>query len=353
MYLSQLNADPLNIFHYLTFQRFFTIRVLLVFLAYPCLLYADPDIEITGLDSTQEANVRAYLSLSKEDCKSPNWKIKRLFKQAPVQIQQALRAVGYYHPQITKSLSWEEGCWASSFAIEVGPPVIIAVLDVQVLGLGAEQVFFRELLQNISVKTGDIVNHGQYEKLKKDLRTLADAKGYFDNSFAVNRLVIDPEHNRADIQVHLQTGHRYYINSINLGKNALHPDFSSQYLAIETGQAYDRELIVKSHQLLDSAGYFKDIQLKYMQKQAEDYYAPLAVKLTNLPRHVMSAGVGYDTDLGFRLSAGYKNRYLNESGHQFIADLNVSLKKSFFVMEYLLPLDNPLKDRLSFFTGVT
>lgn len=63
---------------------------------------------------------------------------------------------------------------------------------------------------------------------------------------------------------------------------------------------------------------------------------------------MQSAGAGYDTDLGFRLSGGYRNRYINESGHQFVSNLNLSLKKSNLVMEYILPLSNPLKDRLSF-----
>jgi outer membrane translocation and assembly module TamA len=61
----------------------------------------------------------------------------------------------------------------------------------------------------------------------------------------------------------------------------------------------------------------------------------------------------YDTNLGFRLSAEYKNRYLNKYGHQFNAHLNLSLKKSNFIMEYVLPYNNPLKNRLSFFTAIT
>jgi len=335
------------------FSRLFTIGLLLVFVVFFSVLYAEPEIEITGLSSKQEENVRAYLSLSKAACDTPEWKIQRLFKQSNVQIQQALRAVGYYNPEISKSLDWEGGCWISTYTIDPGSPVLIDVLDVQVVGFGAEEAFFTGLLQKNNLKIGDIVNHGQYEKLKKDLQALADAKGYLDNSLTVKRLDIDPILNKAKIQIHLQTGRRYYINQIKIDTNALHLDFSHQYLAVETGQAYDRELIVKSHQLLDSAGYFKDIQLKYLKEQADDYYAPLIVKLKNLPRHVLSAGVGYDTDLGFRLSAGYKNRYLNDSGHQFISDLNLSLKKSHLIMEYVLPLSNPLKDRLSFFAGLT
>lgn len=325
----------------------------MICLGYSRLLYADPEIELTGLSSAQEENVRAYLSLSKENCASPDWKIKRLFKQAPEQIKQALRALGYYHPLITNSLDWEENCWQSFFAIHPGRPVIITELDVQVLGAGATEAFFTEFLQAKTLKVGDIVNHGQYEKLKKELQTLADAKGYFDHAFAVHRLDIDPTKNSANIQIHLHTGQRYYINRIEIEESALHTDFSRKYLSIKPGDAYDRSHIFESHQLLDSAGYYQNIQLKYLQKQAENHYAPLVVKLDNLPRHVLSAGVGYDTDLGFRLSAGYRNRYLNDSGHQFISDLNLSLKKSHIVMEYVLPLANPLKDRLSFFTGFT
>ncbi len=297
--------------------------------------------------------MRAYLSLTHEACDAPSWKIKRLFNQAPLQVKKALRALGFYHPQIKKNLSWEDGCWESSFAIEAGPPMIIDAIDVQVLGPGSEELFFTELLQKISIRVGDTVNHEQYDKLKKSLQARADAKGYFDSYFMLKRLLVDPETNSASVQLHLQTGQRYYISRIDVEKSALDIDFSRKFLTLKAGQAYDRDSVFESHQLLDLSGYFKGVELKYQQKQAQDYQAPLTVKLSNLPRHVLSAGAGYDTDLGFRLSGGYKNRYLNESGHQFVADLNLSLKKSNLVMEYILPLSNPLQDRLSFFAGLT
>jgi len=324
-----------------------------VFLVYSGLLYAAPEIEITGLSDEQEANVRTYLSLSIEACDAPSWKIKRLFKQAPVQVQKALRALGYYHPQITKNLSWQNDCWGALFAIEPGPPVIIDSIDIQVLGPGADELFFRKILQQVSIKVGDTVNHAEYEKFKKSLKNRADANGYFDNHFVLKQLSVDIDTNTAFIQLHLQTGKRYYISRIDIEKNALATDFTNKYLTVKTGQAYDRAKIFESHQLLDASDYFKSVELKYLQDQVQDYQAPLNVKLTNLPRHVLSAGAGYDTDLGFRLSAGYKNRYLNENGHRFTSDLNLSLKKSNLVLEYLMPLSNPLKDRLSFFAGAT
>ncbi len=329
------------------------LGLLLIQLSISSVIYASPEISITGLTSELEANARAYLSLIKEPCESPQWKIKRLFDESPQQVEKALRALGYYHPKIQKTLTWEKGCWASVFDIQLGSPMIIKALDIQVLGAGAQEPFFAELLESNSIKVGSIVNHGQYEALKSSLQAQAEAKGYFDNHYELKRLAVDLSTNKAKIQLHLQTGNRYYISRIDMTENALHSAFGNKFLQINQGEAYDREKIVKSHQLLDTSGYYKEVQLKYLRQQAEDYYAPLAVNLKNLPRHAMSTGVGYDTDLGFRISAGYKNRYLNESGHQFIADLNLSLKKSNLILEYVLPYNNPLKNRLSFFSGIT
>ncbi|BCG64929.1 MAG: translocation and assembly module TamA [Methyloprofundus sp.] len=329
------------------------IGLVLLQLSLSTALLAAPDITITGLSAEQEANVRAYLPLSRETCSSPRWKVTRLFEQSPKQVQQALHALGYYHPKIGKALEWEEECWSSAFSIEPGAAMLISLVDIQVLGAGSSEGFFSELLQKNSIKQGDIVNHGTYDDLKKRLQALANAKGYFDSHFELKQLIVDPDKNRAEIRLHLQTGRRYYISRLELDENALSVEFSSQYLTIKPNQAYDRDNIIKSHQQLDFAEYFQDIQLKFLKSQAINYHAPLQVKLRNLPQHVLSAGVGYDTDLGFRLSAGYKNRYLNDSGHKFIADLNLSLKKSNLLLEYIWPLSNPLKDRLSFFAGIT
>jgi len=332
---------------------FFSIGLLLIQLSVSGVIYASPEISIIGLTSELEANARAYLALSKETCETPQWKIKRLFDKSPEQIEKAVRALGYYHPKIQKSLTKEEDCWASVFDIQLGPPMLINKLDIQILGAGAQESFFAELLEKNSIQVGSTVNHGQYEALKSSLKSQAEAKGYFDNHYELKQLIVDLESNTAKIQLYLQTGSRYYISRITIAENALDPEFTRKFLQIEPGEAYDREKIVEAHQLFDTYGYYKGVQLKYLRKQAENYYAPLAVNLKNLPQHAMSAGVGYDTDLGFRISAGYKNRYLNENGHQFIADLNLSLKKSHFTMEYVLPYNNPLKDRLSFFSGIT
>ncbi|NOQ77217.1 MAG: hypothetical protein GQ475_05425, partial [Methylococcaceae bacterium] len=242
------------------------LALLLIQLSVSSVIYASPEISITGLTSELEANARAYLALSKETCETPQWKIKRLFDKSPEQIEKAVRALGYYHSKIQKSLTWEEGCWASVFNIQLGPPMLIKELDIQVLGAGAEEPFFAELLINNSIQIGNIVNHGQYEALKSSLKAQAEAKGYFDNHYELKQLAVDLESNTAKVQLHLQTGNRYYISRITISENALDPEFTRKFLQIEPGEAYDREKIVEAHQLFDTYGYYKNVQLKYLRK---------------------------------------------------------------------------------------
>lgn len=148
-------------------MRFFTIGIILLSSCYSGLFYADPEIEISGLNSEQEDNVRAYLSLSKEVCDAPSWKIKRLFKQEPLQINEALRALGYYQPQITKTLDWEERCWNSSFVIVPGSPMIIEAIDAQVLGQ-AQMKFFAKLIQKSVLKWVTLLITVNMINLKRD-----------------------------------------------------------------------------------------------------------------------------------------------------------------------------------------
>ncbi|MGR8940360.1 MAG: POTRA domain-containing protein, partial [Gammaproteobacteria bacterium] len=54
------------------------------------------DVSVRGLERDAKTNVQLTLSLAKEKCDAPAWKIRRLFEQADAEISQALRALGYY-----------------------------------------------------------------------------------------------------------------------------------------------------------------------------------------------------------------------------------------------------------------
>ncbi|MCH9697055.1 MAG: outer membrane protein assembly factor, partial [Gammaproteobacteria bacterium] len=98
--------------------------------------YADesPEIEIKGVNDNSEKNIRAFLSLSKEPCDAPQWRVQQLYEKSDQQIDKALRALGYYQPEIHKQLTFKEACWSAQFKISPGLPVIVHTLNVSITG---------------------------------------------------------------------------------------------------------------------------------------------------------------------------------------------------------------------------
>jgi len=63
------------------------------------------------------------------------------------------------------------------------------------------------------------------------------------------------------------------------------------------------------------------------------------------------AGVGVSTDTGPRLRLGYENRYLNQQGHRWRADSQISALNRAISSSYEIPFRDPVQDRLMFSSG--
>jgi len=60
------------------------------------------------------------------------------------------------------------------------------------------------------------------------------------------------------------------------------------------------------------------------------------------------AGVGYSTDTGPRITLDWKRRLIGRDGHRMLSELRLSRPHSSLKSEYLIPLQRPAKDALSF-----
>ncbi len=309
---------------------------------------ADNRVLIEGLDTDLEANVRAWLPLQKEPCDVAKWKIEKLAAQAPERIRQSLKALGYYHPQIHYHLQWLPACWRFHAIIERGPPVRIRSIELDISGAGKTEDFYSQLKQTLAIKVGDVLHHGKYEAIKNRLIRVSEDQGYFDYRFAKHELRVDIQQNQADIMVHFITGPRYYFGKIRLQPSVLEPAFIRKYLDIDEGQPYQRERISATHFALEGSGYFKNVRIEEQKGQALEQRLPLRIELQSLARHALDFGVGYDTDLGMRGHANYHNRYVTRSGHRFETRISISQKKSYFFMDYRIPLADPRRQKLDF-----
>jgi translocation and assembly module TamA len=324
--------------------------VWILLLTTPAWGYAE--FNIKGLGGDAEENVKLTLSLAKENCESPEWKVRQLFNKAEDEIDQAMRAIGYYHASSNNQLKFAADCWQADFEIQPGPPVKIDRIDISINGEAANDEEFNKLKERLSQSQGKILHHGHYEKMKAQLESLAMERGYLHSHFVEKTLQVDKEHNIAEIKLVFDSGHRLTFGEIVIDQDILEPEFINKFISVKTGEFYTSSDLAKTHNDLSSSGYFDMVDIHPDLEHIDQSKVPVNLKLYPKKIHHYSAGVGYDTDKGPLVSGSYNNRRLNRDGHFLTSEIDLSPVLSTADIAYNVPLGSPLTEVFSFGGGL-
>ena len=310
------------------------------------------EVSLSGLPDQAETNVKRTLSLEKESCDSPEWKIRQLYDKADREIDEALRALGYYHAVSGKQLQFDGACWHAEFDIHSGPRVIVDSMEIVWEGDAGQDDEFSKLRDKLRADIGTGLNHDHYEKMKSRIESLAMERGYFKGRFLEKDLLVNTEQNTAQIRLVYDAGQRMFFGDIAIDQDILDPDFVQKFVSVEPDAYYSASQLAKTHNTLSKSGYFEMVDIHPELAQIAQNRVPISLKLYPKKIHHYSFGLGYDTDKGPLLAASYMNRRLNRQGHFFNADIDLSPVLSTATAEYSVPLENPVSDFFSFGGGL-
>jgi translocation and assembly module TamA len=308
------------------------------------------EVKISGLDTVASDNVRLLSSLEKEKCDAPRWKIENLFANAEQDIDPALRALGFYHPVVKKSLSFTSECWQANFDINAGVQVLVKTINITINGAARNDEEFKKLRDKLLAKTGQPLRHDHYEKMKSQIASLAAQRGYLKSEFTSKKLIIDKAHNTASFELVFDSGKRQQFGKIVVEQEVLEPELIARFITIKTGDFYSSEQLVETYDALSKSGYFSSIDIR-PATEINGIAVPVTIKLNPKPKHHYAIGLGYDTDIGPLVSASYNNNRINRWGHFLTADLDISPVLSTANAEYTIPLDKPLTDTFGVLGG--
>ena len=310
------------------------------------------DVILTGLNAVQETNVRALMPLASADCDSATWRIERLFRDADDSISRALEALGYYEYSLEKSLSHDDSCWVATIDIEVGDPVRIRNVDVELKGEAQLDPAIVATLDASMPVSGDVFNHGLYDRYKNSLVAAAVARGYFDVEFEQSDVTVDRDARAADIVLRLQSGPRYRFGEVTYTEGILRRDVMLGYSAIRAGEHYDSIAVNDLYESLTGSGYFGAVSINTDPIDSVAKTVPVKITLTPGTRKIYSIGAGFATDTGPQGRLGYTNRRRNDLGHQFESKLFVSEVDSELTAVYRWPVRDPRNEWFSVVAGV-
>jgi translocation and assembly module TamA len=328
--------------------------LLTLLLALPVRSAPSPAIVIEGVEDEVAANVRAYLSLNKETCDAPLWRLRGRLRQSDREVRDALQAFGYYRSTFThrfEPAAGKDACWKAVFTITPGPRVSFGIIDVTLLGDAATDTAFEPLVQKAMALAGQPLRQDVYTDLKRRIAELASTRGYVGGRYTQNELRVDPARGTADIILHYDSGPRFSFGPIRREQDIIDPKLLDRFLAYKEGKPYDATLLTRTTRALTGSGYFRNAYVQPHIDEAADEAIPTELVLSPSKRNRYTGKIGYATDTGPRVGVGYQNRRVNRAGHVFSAETSVSKVLSQITAAYTIPLKNPVTDKLKFETG--
>lgn len=344
------------------------------------------EAEIQGIDGEAAENVANYLAAFD----ASEYGKDRVRSQVAKRTREALKAYGYYEPELDISLVGENPVERARLRIRPGPRVIVTELDVSVEGDAGDDDAFQQVLDNLPLEEGEPLRHAPYEALRSRFSTLAVERGYFDANFSDRRIEVRPWEESARIYLTLDSGERYVFGNVRFDGSQIEESRLRNMMPFETGDAYLAGSLAVYSQRLGETGWFRSVSVRprlqgpsasLVQAHRGWWEAvdtgtddadnvleespllsasavstanrlgrerpprvPVEVNLIPADRHQFEVGIGYATDVGPRTQFAWEQPWLNEDGDSLNHELYLSEPEQIFSGTYTIPLANPLTD---------
>lgn len=290
---------------------------------------ADVTFVVAGVDDPLRSNILSYVDVVQfgPQVRLSPTDLEDVQAKAIENARQALRPFGFYAPQIdTRIIDTNADQPVVVIDIAPGPPVRVSEVDLQITGPGAGERVFTNWRSRWPLGTGAILNQETWEAQKKEVVDIAATRGFLSPEFTELALEIDLETNTALIRLHLDTGQRFVMGDIDFGEHVLRPGILEYIPRFEKGNFYTARLVSKFRTDLWKTGYFTDVQVI---EQARPELSPptvdLQVEVETESRNRYTGALGWGTDTGIRVQAGWSRHPMSESGGRL--DLNVGWRE--------------------------
>lgn len=314
---------------------------------------SSPKASIHGIDTELKENVQLWLASLLDDCELSPLRERIVLRRARNNTEQALQALGYYQADIKLQIIHQENCWQLRLDIVPNTAVKIDTLDIQIHGEASEDPPFQSLLSPEALAQGTILKHQHYDTARNRLQDLAKERGYFDAQLSRRELLIDTETLTAAIHLHLESGKRYQFGELHFEQAALNEKFLQKFVRFKPGDDFDNQKLLALRQSLAGSGYFNDVRVEPLLKQASNRQVPIQITSKPAPRYVYTAGVGFATDTGPRLRLGVENRRVNRRGHRYNTGFEISPIRSNIGFNYEIPIADPKRERINLGASAT
>lgn len=293
---------------------------------------ADPQpyavtLKPTG-DSALDAALQGSSTLISLQKSSPvaGFALSERARQDTARFQTALQSFGYYKATVITTIGGHKlddpALPAIIDSAPANPPLPVAVsFD---LGprfkLGSVTISTKvppDVPSHLDLKPGQPAMSAQILQGQTQLLDALRADGYPLAKVPVPVAILHPDQNLLDVDFQPDAGPKADIGPISFsGLKHMNESFVRKRLLLHQGEPFSPQAIENARSDLSSIGVFGVVRAEPASALDPQGQLPIKFDLTERPLHAVDAGIGYSTDLGVNLTAGWHDRNLFGNAEQ-------------------------------------
>lgn len=271
--------------------------------------------------------------------------IRQFYTHSASMVKDAISPYGYFSPDIASSLTQQGDQWTAVYHIQLGKPVIIKEVNLQLLGPGNQNPHLQNYKHHFPIQTNTIFTAEAYNKAKNHWLEIANNQGYIKAEYTLSRVAINTQTLTALISLHLTSNERYYFGHLLFNKTPYSDEFLQRFDVFKRNAPFSSNRLIKYQQRLNESPFFSQvIVVPDFQHETTDRRIPVHVSVSTPKSHVYTAGIGYGTFTGPRITAGVKFRRLTDTGQSLDAQVKLSSVLSGLAFKYSIPGKQPLNE---------
>ena len=258
-------------------------------------------------------------------------RLKRLVDEAVSETRETAATEGYFSAQVRAELDASSEPWVVHLRVQPGERTRVGEIEIRFTGPvatdGEAQQHLKKVRENWLLRRGQPFRQEEWETAKRAaVRELAGWR-YAAASVTQSRASIDPAAHRADLSIELASGPPFRFGELKVAGTKRYTDRLIENLVpVRPGETYDREKVILYQRRLLESGYFASVQADIDADPRLADASPLRVGVIDAPKHHFESGLGYNTDVGARITARYSNQDVLGTAWRFDSSLNLDQK---------------------------
>lgn len=323
--------------------------LLLPWFLLPAAAHAGVVLNVDGVDENLKNAVVAGVELSQYTARDvTDAQIRRLYANAPDQVQAALRPYGYYEATATGDLKQVGNNWQVTLHVVPGTPVKVTAVDLAVDDVAAQVPAVRRAMRGVQNLKDKPMNDGQYDAARDAVSGALTATGFLDAKLVTHRVEVNRAEHTAKVDLKWETGERYRYGHVNFKDSQFRDGFLNRYLPFKSGDYFSQDQLLQLQQALNGADYFSVVNVIPDTDNAKDGTVDVNVQLAPAKRTIYTGGPFFGTDTGPGLRGGIEKRWINDRGHKWKNELVVAQRLKTLSTLYQIPMPGPNQRSFNF-----